>query len=148
MPQPYLFPLAILGYRNNGYKSLKISDILREPYATQAAVYLDGEHDNYDSFFPKKTSELFTADFINNTGMDEINRILDDNSVKPWKNKCRFVMTHGSADETVYYQQAKNFADEQNKYGGNVTFVKTDGSHTGAGVFFFLRLYTELKLFN
>jgi pimeloyl-ACP methyl ester carboxylesterase len=145
MPQPYLFPLALLGYKNNGYPQLVMSDYLKEPYASEAAVYLDGVHDGYGSFFTNKTSDLFTGNFMENRGQEEINRILDNNSVKPWRNKCRFIMTHGENDETVYYEQAKTFASEHEKYGGSVSFHTTSGTHTGAALWFFWNLYAELQ---
>lgn len=144
MPQPYLFPLALLGYKKNGYQHLIMNDYLKEPYASEAAVYLDGQHDNYSDFFPKGTSDLFTDAFIKNESMAGLNQILEKNSVKPWINKCKFIMTHGENDETVYYEQARDFASEQVENGGMVSFSKTSGTHTSAGVWFFLRLYVEL----
>jgi pimeloyl-ACP methyl ester carboxylesterase len=146
MPQPHLFPLALLGYKENGYPHLRMDDYLKEPYASGAAVCLDGKHD-YGNFFTKNTQDLFTRNFLENEGMEEINRILDDNSVKPWKNRCRFIMTHGIDDETVYYEQAKDFAAEQSDT-GSVPFSTTPGTHTDAGIWFFLRLYAELDNFD
>lgn len=144
LPQPHLFPLALLGYKKNSYPHLVMADYLKEPYASGTAAYLDGQHGNYESFFTKNTSDLFTVNFLNDAGMSEMNTILDDNSVKPWKNRCRFVMTHGTDDETVYYAQARDFATAQEQYGGSVSFNPTAGTHTGAGVWFFFRLYVEL----
>jgi pimeloyl-ACP methyl ester carboxylesterase len=145
LPQPYLFPLALLGYKKNGYPHLVMDDYLREPYASETAVRLDGLHEDFGDFFTNKTSELFTGNFLKNEGQDEINKILEDNSVKPWGNSCTFMMIHGEDDETVYYDQARDFALEQEQYGGRVSFRKTDGTHTSAGLWFFLTLYTELK---
>ncbi|MDR1524606.1 MAG: alpha/beta hydrolase [Tannerella sp.] len=144
-PQSHLFPLALLGYKKNSYPHLSMADYLKEPYASGAALYLDGQHNDFEDFFPNRTSDLFTEKFLKNEGMDEINGILEANSVKPWKNKCRFVMIHGTEDETVYYRQAKVFSEEQEKYGGSVSFVDVVGTHTSAGVLFFLRLYAELE---
>lgn len=148
LPQPYLLPLALLGYQKNGYPHLAMGDYLKAPYASEASIYLDGQHDNYTAFFPKTTSELFTDAFMNNEKMDELNRILDENSVKTWANSCRFIMTHGEDDETVYYEQARDFAAEQAKSGGSVSFSKTSGTHTGAGAWFFFKLYVELISFE
>jgi pimeloyl-ACP methyl ester carboxylesterase len=144
LSQPYLFPLALLGFGKNGYQSLVMNDYMNEPYASQAATYLDGQHGGFEDFFPEKTSELFTDAFINSRGMDEINGILDENSVKPWPNKCKFLMTHGGDDVTVYYAQARDFAAAQNESGGKVDFEKTVGSHSSAGIWFYLRLMLEL----
>jgi pimeloyl-ACP methyl ester carboxylesterase len=146
LPQPHLLPLALLGYRKNSYPHLVMTDYLNEPYASGTAVYLDGQHGDYESFFTTNTSDLFTAKFLQNEGMDEMNRILADNSVRPWKNRCRFIMTHGADDATVYYEQAKDFAAEQEKYGGSVSFNRTLGTHTSAGMWFFLQLYAELNI--
>ncbi|MDR2384250.1 MAG: hypothetical protein LBD80_01115 [Tannerella sp.] len=144
LSQPYLFPFALLGFKKNSYPNLVMNDYMNEPYASQAASYLDGRHSGFEDFFPTKTSELFTASFINNQGMNEINRILDENSVKTWQNKCKFIMTHGSDDVTVYYVQARDFAAAQNESGGEVEFEETLGSHTGAGIWFYLKLMIEL----
>jgi pimeloyl-ACP methyl ester carboxylesterase len=146
LSQPYLFPLALLGFKKNGYQNLVMNDYMNEPYASQAATYLDGEHGGFEDFFPGKTSELFTAAFISNQGMSEINGVLDENSVKPWQNRCTFIMTHGEDDVTVYYAQARDFAAAQNEFGGKVDFEKTAGSHTGAGIWFYLRLMLELDI--
>ena len=145
MPQPYLFPLALLGYQKNGYRQLAMRDYLKEPYASGAGVYLDGQHDDFGSYFTNKTPDLFTGSFLKNEGQEQINEILEENSVKPWLNNCRFIMTHGENDETVYYEQAQNFASEYEKNGGSVSFYKTPGTHTSAALWFFLNLYTELK---
>jgi pimeloyl-ACP methyl ester carboxylesterase len=143
--QPHLFPLALLGFKKNGYKQLVMSDYLNEPYASETETALDGFHE-YEGYFPTKTSELFTSQFINNQGMAEINKILSENSVSPWKNSCKFIMTHGSDDVTVYHQQARDFATAQNASGGKVEFATTASSHTGAGIWFYLRLLLELDL--
>jgi pimeloyl-ACP methyl ester carboxylesterase len=147
-PQSHLFPLTLLGYKENGYPHLVPSDYLREPYASGAALWLDGLHGDYERYFTNKTADLFTENFLKNEGQDEVNKILDDNSVKPWKNSCTLIMTHGQDDKTVYYDQASDFALEQERYGGSVTFQKTAGTHTGAGIWFFLKLYTELGNIN
>ena len=147
LSQPYLFPLALLGFIKNGYPSLNINDYLKKPYASGSATYLDGQHD-FEGYFPPLTTELFTENFINNVEMDEINRILDDNSVKPWPNKCQMMMTHGGDDRTVYYAQAQDFAKEMNEIGSNVSFLKTAGDHTVAGVIFYIGLLITLETIN
>ncbi len=144
MPQPYLFPLALLGYKKNGYQHLEVGHYLKEPYASQAAEYLNGKNEGFSSFFPNKTSALFTDAFLKDESMEEVNQILSDNSAETWKNRCKFIMTHGENDETVYYEQAKSFASEQKDNGGTVSFVTTSGTHTSAGTWFYLRLYSEL----
>lgn len=144
MPQPYLFPLTLLGYQKNSYPHLVMSDYLKEPYASEAAHYLDGQTD-FGGYFPEKTADLFTDAFIRNEGLDEVNEILEANSVAPWKNTCKFIMTHGRDDETVYFEQAKDFSEAHKQNGGAVTFSATSGTHTSAGIWFYLRLYTELN---
>jgi pimeloyl-ACP methyl ester carboxylesterase len=144
LTQPYLFPLALLGFKKNGYQHLVMTDYLNEPYASEAALRLDGQHE-FENYFPTRTSELFTDAFINNRGMDEVNRLLEENSVKPWQNKCKFQMTHGGDEVTVYYAQARDFSAAQNEVGGKVEFEKTSGSHTSAGILFYLKLLVELE---
>jgi pimeloyl-ACP methyl ester carboxylesterase len=139
MPHSFLFPLALQGYKENGYPHLVTADYLREPYASEAALHPDGLP--WD--FTNKTAELFTESFLKNEGQDEINRILADNSVKPWKNACTLIMFHGEDDETVYFDQARDFALEQEQYGGSVIFLKTPGTHTSIVIPFFCNYMTN-----
>jgi pimeloyl-ACP methyl ester carboxylesterase len=148
MPQPHLFPLTLLGYYKNSYPHLVVNNYLKEPYASGAAIYLNGQQSGYEGYFPKKTADLFTEAFIRNEGMEEVNSILETNSVAPWRNTCKFIMTHGRDDETVYFEQAKDFSEAHTQYGGVVTFSATIGTHTGAGIWFYLRLYTELNYYQ
>lgn len=148
MPQPYLFPLTLLGYQKNSYPQLVMSDYLQAPYASEAADYLNGQQTGFGDYFPTKTADLFTEAFLRNEGMDAVNDILEANSVEPWVNTCKFIMTHGRDDETVYFEQAKDFSEAHVQYGGTVTFSVTSGTHTSAGIWFYLRLYTELNNFE
>lgn len=134
----YLLPYALNGFKNNGYPQLNVSDILQEPYATQLPDVFNGTHNaNYvNAKFPLKINQLYTEKFIKNLDTDPdmayINQMLDENSLKPWKNKCRFVITHGVKDGLVYYDHAKSYASEHNKDGGKVTFRPTTGNHGDA----------------
>ncbi|MDR2123127.1 MAG: lipase family protein [Flavobacteriaceae bacterium] len=122
----YFIPYTLWGYKMNAHPYIKVDDILKEPYASQSLKYFNGYEADPDKYLPNKPADLYTEDFIKNLDTDpkfsHIRSLLETNSLKPWKNKCKFVMIHGTSDESVYYQNALDFADQQNKSGGKVTF--------------------------
>ena len=136
----YFIPYALWGFQQNGYPSIKIEDVLKEPYASILGDVFNGDNNSVDvnNSFPNKIEDLYTEKFIKDLDTDPnlayMNKILDENSLKPWINKCRFVMTHGVSDVSVYYQNAKDFADQQNAAGGKVTFYSTVGDHIAATI--------------
>ncbi len=138
----HLLPYAIWGYKKNGYPQINTADILKEPYASTSWQYFDGTYDDVVSKLPNKVRDLYTDKFIDYLDIDPsisyIKDILDDNSVKPWRNKCRFIMTHGTSDITVYYQNAADFATDQKKI-GSVTFYPTIGTHIGGVLPYYIK---------
>lgn len=129
----YLLSFGIWGYKKNAYPQINVSDYLKSPYDTNSFTYFNGTYQDINDYFPSNPADLYTENFIKNLDTDPklaiLNTIMEENSVKPWKNKCEFVMVHGTSDVSVYYQNAKDFADQQNKYGGNVKFYDTIGDH-------------------
>lgn len=147
---PHYLPYALWGYKMNRYPTLNVKDYLLEPYASTSMKYFDGTYKDAASFFPKKNASLYTEDVIKyfdtSSKMVYVNQILKENSVEPWKNKCKFVMTHGANDVTVYYQNAYEFAQKQKAMGGNITFVKTIGDHVLGFIPYYTRTSSELWL--
>lgn len=147
----HFLPYGLWGYKENAYPNLNPADFLLEPYASISNSYYDGTHGDVNSYFSHVPAEVYTEKFIKdldiNPSLAYMNRILDENSVKPWKNKCKFIMTHGIADESVYYQNAKNFADEQNKT-GQVSFYPTIGDHVIGFVPYFLKASSFLYMYK
>lgn len=129
----YFIPMALWGFKSNGYPQVDVNSILREPYASMLRQIFNGYLTDPNDKFPAKVKNLYTQNFIENLDIDPnlayINDILNENSLKPWTNKCKFVMTHGISDVSVYYQNAKDFAYQQNASGGKVTFHSTIGDH-------------------
>ena len=146
LPTPYLLPLAINGYRRNGYPTLAISRILKAPYATQLSIRFDGSNEAYSNALPTRASDLFTEAFIRGDAdaSAPIDAILQANSLKPWHNRCAFVMLHGRSDRTVYFDNARTYADRHNAAGGQVNFQEVPGNHKEAGLFYYL--YVTLHL--
>lgn len=145
---PYLMPYAIWGYKKNSYPDLKVEDILKEPYASESDKYFDGNHSGIGELFPKNVNELFTEKYINDTNSANafINNILDENSVIPWQNKCRFTMIHGKNDKTVYYENAQEYEREHKAAGGKVSFISiTSGTHSSTGITYFINLFLQLR---
>ncbi len=141
----YFIPNAIWGYQQNGYSNININDVLLEPYASSLGEVFNGTLNSTEvnEKFPLEVSELYTENFIKNLDTDPnlayINDILIENSVEPWRNKCRFIMTHAKKDESVYYDNAKDFADQQNSIGGKVTLFPTLGNHVSAAIPYYMK---------
>lgn len=152
LPTPYLMPYAICGFKSNGYPDIIISDILTEPSASDAYMYFDGTHSDISDAFPSQVSELFTQDFIDNLETSPklvtIKRALQENSIQPWPNQCKIVMIHGEQDDTVYTENAQNFANRQNEIGGNVTFRTVLGNHTTSVIQYYLSASTNLLIYK
>lgn len=148
----YLFPYVVWGYKNNRYPNINVSDIMKEPYASQSSNYFDGIDGNVNSKFPTKVRDLYTDKFIDNLDTDPslsyIRNILDENSIKPWKNTCGFVVTHGVNDATIYYKNAVNFVTDQRAAGGKVVFHPTTGSHAGAVVPYYATASTYIGFYR
>lgn len=131
----FFLTFGVWGYKKNAYPYIKINDFLKEPYASKSLSWFDGTHYELilNLYFSNRPKDIYTEKFIKNLDTDPsvsyINDILYENSVKPWKNKCRFIMTHGTSDISVYYQNAYDFSKQQNQSGGNVTFIPTVGDH-------------------
>lgn len=149
LPEPYLLPLAICGYKQNAYPDLNVASLLKEPYASDVSLYFDGKSDRYRTF-PSKTHDLFTPSFINDTdeSLAPIHAIMKANSLKPWKNKCEFVLIHGKEDITVHYDNAKMYADAHNLAGGKVKFIEVSGDHVRAGIPYFVYLMSYLPKYK
>ncbi|MGM5630743.1 lipase family protein [Apibacter raozihei] len=129
----YFLSYGLWGYKQNAYPYINVNDFLKESFASQSLSYFNGNIYDVNNLFPSNPEYLYTEKFIKNLDIDPslsyLNTILEENSVKPWKNKCRFVMSHGISDVSVYYQNAYDFAQQQNKNGGKVTFYSTLGDH-------------------
>lgn len=129
----FFLPYGLWGYKENAYPAINVSDFMLEPYASDSKAYYDGTHLNLNEYFSHVPAEVYTEKFLKYADIDPsisyMNDILDENSIKPWKNKCKFIMTHGVGDVSVYYQNAKDFADSHNQAGGKVTFYPTIGDH-------------------
>lgn len=146
----YFLPYGLWGYKENAYPNINISDFLLEPYASKSKSYYNGTYPDVNDKFSHVPSEVYTSKFINDLDTDPsisyLNKILDDNSLKPWNNKCKFIMTHGVGDVSVYYQNAKDFAQEQQKSSGKVTFYSTIGDHVVGFLPYYSKASTYLFL--
>lgn len=148
----FFLPYGMWGYKENAYPNLNVIDFLKEPYASESKAYYDGTHPDLNEYFPHVPAEMYTEKFMKNLDIDAdisyMNQILEENSVKPWKNQCKFVMTHGMGDVSVYYQNAKDFADAHKEAGGEVTFYPTIGDHIVAYVPYFTKASSYLQFYK
>ncbi len=58
------------------------------------------------------------------------------------------VMIHGEQYNTVYTENARNFANRQNKIGGNVTFRTVLGNHTKSVIHYYLHTSANLLIYK
>lgn len=114
------------GYQSSKYPEIVFSDIFNEPYASELYYYYDGTYPTENSNFPTVVADLLTQDVLENLEtspkFEVIRRAMVENSIQPWVNECKMVMGHALQDDIVTYSNAKNFADQQNAIGGDVTF--------------------------
>lgn len=144
---PYLVPYAACGFHSNGYPDMDFSNIFNEPYASKLYSIFDGTHTSLKDSFPAAASELFTPGFIQN-GDPVVTRALNENTIQPWANQCRMVMIHGGLDSTVAYDNAVNFAGQQNAMGGNVEFHTVLGNHVTSIIQYYLYASTNLLFYK
>lgn len=140
----YFIPYAIWGFKQNNYPQINLSTIMKEPYAFTLGLIFDGAKNVDNSYFSTKVADVYTENFIENLDTDPnlsyINDIdiLIQNSLKPWLNKCDFRMIHGVDDVSVYYENARDFANQQNAAGGKMKFINTFGNHVSATPFYYI----------
>lgn len=149
---PHLIPYALMGFKHNELNyPINLSDVLNSPYDEKTIEYFNGTYTNVVTKYPKEVDKLFTSEFINefdeNPKFDNLHYLLEKNTIQPWKNKCKIYMIHGKNDYCVYYDNAKDFANAQNKLGGKITFKTTSGNHSTAAPAYYLEA-SALLLIN
>lgn len=141
------------GYQSSEYPGLVFPEIFNEPYSSDLYKYFDGTFPGGTGDFPTVISELFTENAINNwetaPELELIRTAMDENSIQPWANQCKIVMTHGLQDDIVTYGNAKGFADRQNAMGGDITFnTNLLGDHITNVIPYYLTASTYLLLYK
>lgn len=148
----YYLPYAFIGYKLNGYPQIDESIVFKEPYLSKIPSVFDGYNTNPNDEFPTKVSDLYTEAFLKNFDTDPrftlVNNLLDQNSLKPWLNSCKFVLIHSTQDDSVYYMNAKDYAKVHKAAGGKVDFYNILGTHTIAAVGYFPLAATLLKKYD
>ncbi len=124
LPLAFVFPYALLGYKENGYSDLDLSELLNSPYDTTCYEYLNGQYSVTEciAYFPLTNIGLFTADVIadneSNASVAYENRIVEENSIEPWVNNAPVIFIHGLLDEAVYYENITGFVADMETLGG------------------------------
>lgn len=137
----YYLPYAYLGYKRNGYPQIDESLVFKEPYLSKISTVFNGYNTNPNDEFPTKVSDFYTETFLKDFDTDPrfalVNDLLEDNSLKPWVNKCKFVLIHSTQDDSVYYINAKDYEKTHKAAGGKVDFYNILGTHTVAAAGYF-----------
>ncbi len=124
LPFSFIFPYAILGFKENIAPELELADLLKAPYDVTCYDIFDGQHSVVQAIagFPLYNAGLLTRDvMLNNTANPSVARLrelLADNSIEPWANKAPVVFVHGKVDEAVYYSNIVDFVAAMEEVGG------------------------------
>lgn len=148
----YYLPYAYLGYKLNGYPEIDESIVFKEPYLSKIQTVFNGYNTNPNDEFSTKVADLYTDAFLKDFDTDPrfalVNELLDKNSLKPWINKCKFVLIHSTQDDSVYYINAKDYQKAHKAAGGKVDFYNILGTHTIAAAGYFPLAATLLKQYD
>ncbi len=124
LPLSFVFPYAVLGYKENIAPDLVVSDLLRSPYDQKGYEIFDGQHSVVDALaaFPVSNVGLFPWRVIlndtSNYSVARLRQLLTDNSIDPWKNTARVIFIHGYWDEAVYYSNVLEYIAAMEAVGG------------------------------
>lgn len=123
--QPILFFNAIWGYKLVRYPNIPVEKIIKEPYYSLSYEHFTGGKEFWDFPFQldKSYSEEFLTSYRTNKEFKPFVDALEENSLKPWKNKAHFYILHSTGDITVPYNQVNIFAREHTNAGGKVEFT-------------------------
>ncbi|MCD8193087.1 MAG: alpha/beta fold hydrolase [Tannerellaceae bacterium] len=124
LPFSFIFPYAILGFKENIAPELVLADLLNAPFDTTCYNILDGQNSVAQAIagFPSYNSGLLTPDVMDNNmanpSVARLRELLTDNSIEPWANKVPVVFVHGIPDEAVYFSNIEGFVDAMEALGG------------------------------
>lgn len=126
LPLSFVFPYATYGYQQNGYPEIDMSELLQYPYYNKPAETFDGYTSVVEALFDYAQSNilLFTWAVIENDesvpSVALLNRLLEENSIAPWKNNAPVVFLHGVTDQTVYFENVEIYLEEMRELGGEL----------------------------
>ncbi|MCC8199067.1 MAG: hypothetical protein LIP06_10960 [Tannerellaceae bacterium] len=124
LPLSFVYPYAILGYKENGNPDLEVSDLINSPYDEGCYEYLNGQYSVTQvlTYFPLDNLGLFTDDFLldnqDNASVAMLDSLVAVNSIDPWVNNVPVKFIHGLIDEAVYYENITDFIDRMEDLGG------------------------------
>lgn len=152
----YVFPYVIQSYDTNAKGQFAVSDVLRAPYdKTYLNEAFNGLHTRgkLADMFSGKPSELFTDEFLTQFDTSPkfagLRNLLIKNSIEPWRNANKLVLTHGISDELVPYNITKKFYDEQRALGGNIHLTPVPASnHISTVPLFFVELSIWARVYR
>jgi len=157
LPASFIYPYALMSYNMNEKNTpFELSDFLKAPYDKNYLLNAFGGTyyaTQMGTLFPNAPSELFTEEaitqFDTSPKFANIRYLLNKNSIEPWKNVNKIVFVHGTSDNLVYYEIAKNFYIKQKDLGGNVSFTPIIAAdHFLAIVGYYTELTALLSLYR
>jgi len=146
LPLSFVFPYATYGFQQNGYPEINMSELLRAPYDKKVPDTFDGYHSVVQALaaYPKSNLLLFkSAVILNNEKVASVallNRLLEENSIAPWKNNAPVVFLHGLTDQTVYYYNVLTYIKEMKELGGTPELITAPLGHVVTIFDYLLRL--------
>ncbi len=136
------------------YSWNRLTEIFRSPYGEKMPDLFDGTKSfgEINSQLPTQLFELFNrsiAEAYFAGGEEEFRRRLTENSLLDWTPRTPIRMFHGSADETVPYQNSLTALDRLQANGATSIELITipGGTHDTAALFSFLGMMTWFNTF-
>jgi predicted esterase len=134
---PVLFAYLMNSY-NQYYEWDRMSEIFKEPYATDIPGYFDGLQfmDAINDKLPQLIEDLLTGTFIEDylgDGEQDLKTALQNNSLLNYSPSAPVRLIHGDADKTVPYDNSVSAKDYYMSRGKtDVDLITVEGDHEGA----------------
>ncbi len=132
-PMPYFIGYMLDSYKQLGYITNSLSDILNEPYASLIPSLFNGVNDGaaINSQLTTNVSGLFTEEyqdgFNSAPAYSSVRSALVNNSIDAWDIATPLMLFHGGEDTFVPYQVSRNMYDDMIELGVSTDKVQLAG---------------------
>lgn len=141
--EPYYLAYVALAYQTTYDWDQPLSDFFQEPYASGIPGYFDGSlsGSEINDMLTDTVANLVTPDFL--TGIDtdpkyaNIEAAFEENSLTGWAPHATMLMYHGTADNTVPYQNSVDTYESLLAAGASpnkVQLIPLDGATHSSGL--------------
>lgn len=145
----------LFGVWNKNYWNRPYTDFFQKKYAETVRRFAEGEITlkKLVKSMPNSNEKLLSPDFIEaflNEGENQVKQTFDDHSQYNWTSKNKIIIYHGTDDNLVFFDQAKEIYEQLLELGAhsdNLSFVPIidKGGHNMSGYYSILE---SLKYVN